>query len=128
MNGDPLASQPSTTGASCLTPIELSAFLRCPLCKGPVASRGEAYHCARCDRAYPVVLGIPDFRVYPDPYISIEADHRKGAQVQEQAEKLSFRDLLRFYWEHVATPPTPLDLRERFIRHVLTDEIGRAHV
>jgi ubiquinone/menaquinone biosynthesis C-methylase UbiE len=71
---------------------------------------------------YPIVLGIPDLRVYSDPYVTFEEDHDKGRQVQEQAERLSFSELLRFYWENVSLPPTPVPLRERFIRHVLTDQ------
>lgn len=96
--------------------------LCCPLCRGDLASRNGSYFCSRCRRDYPVVLGIPDLRVYPDPYISIEEDHRKGERVQAQAETLGFAELLRFYWENVSTPPTPVDLRDRFIRHVLSDE------
>jgi 2-polyprenyl-3-methyl-5-hydroxy-6-metoxy-1,4-benzoquinol methylase len=97
-------------------------LLCCPLCKGELAAREDEFFCARCRRAYPVVLGIPDFRVYSDPYIGIEEDYRKGRQVEEQAKRSTFAELLRFYWEHVSTPPTPITLRERFIRHVLSDE------
>jgi len=97
-------------------------LLCCPLCKGGLVPRNGGYACSPCRRHYPVVLGIPDLRIYPDPYISIEEDHRKGERIQAQAEGLSFAELLRFYWENVSLPPTPVDLRERFIRHVLTDE------
>jgi ubiquinone/menaquinone biosynthesis C-methylase UbiE/uncharacterized protein YbaR (Trm112 family) len=95
--------------------------LCCPLCKQALILRGERCTCSRCEREYPVVLGIPDLRVYSDPYVTIEEDHRKGKQVQAQAEKMSFAELLRFYWENVSLPPTPVDLREGFIRHVLSD-------
>lgn len=104
---------------------ERSAFLqllRCPVCKKELASEGEAYRCAHCRRTYPIVLGIPDLRVYSDPYITIEEDYEKGRIVQAQAERMSFVELLRFYWENVSLPPTPVDLREGFIRHVLTDQ------
>jgi ubiquinone/menaquinone biosynthesis C-methylase UbiE len=92
------------------------------MCKQELAQQAEGFTCAHCRRTYPVVLGIPDLRVYSDPFISIEEDHFKGRQVQEQADKMDFAALLRFYWEHVSLPPTPVDLRERFIQHVLTDE------
>ncbi len=95
-------------------------WLCCPLCKGKLVSRTEGYFCGSCERRFPVVLGIPDFRVYPDPYISLEDDHRKGERLQAQADSLSFAELVRFYW-HI-TPETPPDLKQRFIRHVLTDE------
>lgn len=100
----------------------LARLLRCPLCKQELASESGAYSCAHCRRTYPVILGIPDLRVYSDPYITIEEDHYKGGLVQEQAERMSFAELLRFYWENVSLPPTPIDLREGFIRHVLSDQ------
>jgi len=106
-------------------PLECSTFLRllrCPVCKQELASEGEAYRCAHCRRTYPIVMGIPDLRVYSDPYITIEQDHEKGGIVQAQAERMSFAELLRFYWENVSLPPTPVDLREGFIRHVLSDQ------
>lgn len=96
--------------------------LCCPRCKGALVSQLEGLLCARCQRSYPVVLGIPDLRVYSDPYVTFEEDHYKGHQVHEQAQRLSFPELLRFYWENVSQPPTAVELRERFIRHVLTDE------
>ncbi len=100
----------------------LSSRLRCPLCKHELESQKETFSCSPCGRTYPVVLGIPDLRVYSDPYITIEQDHRKGELVQEQAERMSFAELLRFYWENVSLPPTRVDLREGFIRHVLSDQ------
>ena len=105
--------------------LEPSAFLHllcCPVCKLELESEDEAYRCTHCRRTYPIVLGIPDLRVYSDPYITIEQDHEKGRIVQAQAERMSFAELLRFYWENVSLPQTPVDLREGFIRHVLSDQ------
>lgn len=99
-----------------------TAWLHCPLCKSDLLMVGEALSCGPCRRTFPVVLGIPDLRICRDPFVTFEEDHFKGRQVQEQAERLSFAGLLRFYWENVSLPPTPVPLRERFIRHVLTDE------
>src|SRR6266851_485358 len=115
------SSVPSDSKAA----LDHSAFLhllRCPVCKQELASDGEAYRCTHCQRTYPIVLGIPDLRVYSDPYITIEQDHEKGRIVQSQAERMSFAELLRFYWENVSLPPTPVGLREGFIRHVLSDQ------
>lgn len=100
----------------------LLRLLRCPVCKQELGSDGEACRCAHCRRTFPIVLGIPDLRVYSDPYITVEQDHEKGRIVQAQAERMSFAELLRFYWENVSLPPTPTDLREGFIRHVLSDQ------
>jgi ubiquinone/menaquinone biosynthesis C-methylase UbiE/uncharacterized protein YbaR (Trm112 family) len=85
----------------------------CPQCKGPLARQPHTYSCGTCNVRYPVVLGIPDFRVFPDPYISIEDDHRKGSRIAELAGSgASFTDLVRFYWS--ITPEEPPEMAERF--------------
>jgi ubiquinone/menaquinone biosynthesis C-methylase UbiE/uncharacterized protein YbaR (Trm112 family) len=101
---------------------ELLRILRCPVCKGTLQLREDRLGCDLCGKAYPIVLGIPDLRLYEDPLIPLEDDYRKGEKVQAQAEKLSFAELVRFYWSLPTYPYTPPELAERFIRHVLTDE------
>jgi ubiquinone/menaquinone biosynthesis C-methylase UbiE/uncharacterized protein YbaR (Trm112 family) len=40
----------------------LHALLACPVCRTPVARRGdEAYHCAKCEARYLIVDGVPVF-------------------------------------------------------------------
>src|ERR1700724_1295310 len=97
-------------------------ILRCPVCKAVPLVRPEQLFCPPCRRAYPIVLGIPDLRVYEDPLIPLEDDYRKGEKIHAKAERLGFAELVRYYWSLPTYPPTPPDLRERFIRHVLTDE------
>jgi ubiquinone/menaquinone biosynthesis C-methylase UbiE len=96
--------------------------LRCPICKGILSLRPQELICPHCQRTYPIVLGIPDLRVYGDPLIPSQDDFRKGEKIQAEAERLGFADLVRYYWSLPTYPPTPPDLSERFIRHVLTDE------
>ncbi len=69
----------------------------CPQCRGPLSASSAAYRCSACPREYPIVYGIPDFRLYPDPYISFEAEYQKAGQLAEQAERLSFDALVRYY-------------------------------
>jgi ubiquinone/menaquinone biosynthesis C-methylase UbiE/uncharacterized protein YbaR (Trm112 family) len=97
-------------------------ILRCPLCKRVPLLRSEEVVCPQCRRTYPIVLGIPDLRVYEDPLIPLLDDYRKGEKIQAEAEGLGFAELVRYYWSLPTYPPTPPDLSERFIRHVLTDE------
>ena len=85
----------------------------CPLCKGPLERGGASFDCQSCVRSFPIVLGIPDFRVFPDPYIEIEADHKKGAFLAEHADGLDFLGLVRLYWQ--ITPEVAPDRAERFI-------------
>jgi ubiquinone/menaquinone biosynthesis C-methylase UbiE len=67
-------------------------------------------------------LGIPDLRVYEDPLIPLQDDYRKGEKVQVEAERLNFAELVRYYWSLPTYPYTPPDLKERFIRQVLSQE------
>jgi len=97
----------------------------CPLCKGDLTSSVDSYSCAACAKTYPIVWGIPDFRVFPDPYISIEDDHRKGLRVAEHYNDRDFKGLAEFYWS--ITPDTPDHLVKRYMRYDLAGvERGRA--
>ena len=100
----------------------LLPLLCCPICKRSLSLRQEELACSKCQKIYPIVMGIPDLRLYEDPLIPLQDDYRKGEKLEAQAEKLSFAELVRFYWSLPTYPPTPPDLKERFIRHVLTDE------
>ncbi|HEU4565474.1 MAG TPA: methyltransferase domain-containing protein, partial [Gemmatimonadaceae bacterium] len=75
--------------------------LCCPLCKGELREMGDRepeLHCRACDRVYPVILGIPDFRIFADPYIELEADRAKGRRLAERFDDLDFEGLVRFYY------------------------------
>lgn len=87
----------------------------CPQCHGTLESKPKAFVCPACDRIYPVILGIPDFRLQPDPYISFSDEYCKAERLAEAAERLSFEDLLRFYWE--ITPDVPRHAAERYVRY-----------
>ncbi len=89
----------------------------CPRCKGTLSSLPETYVCAACDAQFPVVLGIPDFRVFPDPYISVTDDHAKGARIAERAVDSDLRALVEFYWS--MAPDEPPEMARRFITHAL---------
>jgi len=92
----------------------------CPRCRGALAARSLDYRCGRCSRDYPIVLGIPDFRLEPDPYISFEEEYRKATVVAQAAERLSFESLVRFYWE--ITPDVPAEAVERYVGYALRAE------
>lgn len=91
----------------------------CPICK-ELVERGTdppAYYCLPCGKRYPIVSGIPDFRVWPDPYISALDDWAKGERVQREAADQGFRGMLERYWK--LTPDTPPSLAARFIRYAM---------
>jgi ubiquinone/menaquinone biosynthesis C-methylase UbiE/uncharacterized protein YbaR (Trm112 family) len=97
----------------------------CPQCKGPLTTPADAYHCPACNRRYPIIWGIPDFRLFPDPYIGIDDDHRKALRLAERYDTSDARALMEFYWS--ITPDTPPHLAQRYMRHDLAGEArGRA--
>ena len=72
--------------------------LVCPACRGPLAEELEALRCRECGREFPVVLGIPDLRVEPDPYIGMEEDREKGLRLWRETEGLGFREAVAHYY------------------------------
>lgn len=89
----------------------------CPRCKGALAEEPATYACAACERRYPVVAGIADFRLEPDPWISLADDRAKGVRLQEATVGADFPATVRTYWQ--MTPTTPAPVAKRFIEHVL---------
>jgi len=92
----------------------------CPACRGPLTARRGTFACAACIRAYPVLDGIPDFRVFPDPYLDVEEDRRRAARVLEAMDGHDLRGLLEYYWS--LSDITPVALRRAFIRGALQGE------
>ncbi|HEX9367545.1 MAG TPA: methyltransferase domain-containing protein [Vicinamibacterales bacterium] len=91
----------------------------CPRCKGAVWARDEAYGCAACGLVFPIVCGIPDFRLAPDPYIGIDADRRKAERLFEAGSDGTFATLVRHYY--AVTPEDPPDLAARWIPRALAE-------
>ena len=92
----------------------------CPVCKRALTECSEAYRCHPCRRDYPIVSGIPDFRLKPDPFISIEADREKGLRVLERCGDSSFAGALDAYY--AMTPELPQALADSYKAHQLASE------
>lgn len=88
----------------------------CPKCKGMLSG---AYRCDACCLDFPVVCGIPDFRLLPDPYIGIEADRAKGAALARTIEGMTFEQAVRHYY--AITPDDPADLAEIWTARALAE-------
>ena len=95
--------------------------LCCPRCRGGLEHWSARYECRACGATYPIYAGIPDFRLYPDPYIDLAADRAKGLRLAEAAKQLSFADLVTYYYA-ITPEVTPAQAR-RFRDHHLA---GRA--
>jgi ubiquinone/menaquinone biosynthesis C-methylase UbiE/uncharacterized protein YbaR (Trm112 family) len=91
----------------------------CPACHGPLEASAAAYLCRPCDKRYPIVCGIPDFRLAPDPYIGILEDRRKAERLIEESADRTFEQLLHHYY--AVTPEDPPDLAERWTARALAE-------
>jgi SAM-dependent methyltransferase len=91
----------------------------CPACHGPLETSASAYACGPCGHHYPIVCGIPDFRLVPDPYIGMPEDRRKAERLFQEGADRSFEQLLRYYY--AVTPEDPADLAERWIARSLAE-------
>ena len=94
--------------------------LVCPRCKGNLLADAEAFSCSHCAKRFPVVNGIPDFRVYSDPYLSLAEDMKRVDLVLEKFSKYSLEQLLHYYWSF--SDVTPAVLRSKYIAAALSAE------
>lgn len=85
---------------------------RCPACRGPVSSRPDAYCCEACRVDFPVLHGIPDFRLRSDRYLTLNEEREKAARLAEFARTHSFAELLAFYYS--ITDDVPPELAGRY--------------
>jgi ubiquinone/menaquinone biosynthesis C-methylase UbiE/uncharacterized protein YbaR (Trm112 family) len=92
----------------------------CPLCKGPLAVSENGYGCESCLKDFPLHDGIPDFRVFPDPYLDYEEDRQRTNIVLEALNRFDLRTLLEYYWS--LSDVTPVELRGNFIRSTILGE------
>ena len=102
-----------------MTDFQAPTFV-CPRCRGSLSRGSDAYLCAACAASYPVLLGIPDFRIFPDPWIGLEDDRNKAKRLAALTERLPFEAAVRTYWD--ITPATPRAHAERFTEHVIAAE------
>jgi SAM-dependent methyltransferase len=82
--------------------IEIS----CPHCRGELERvREDLIRCSGCARESPVILGIPDLRVFPDPYIGIEEDRAKARRLAEKFDELDFEGFVHYYYSQTTVVP-----------------------
>ena len=60
----------------------LDGWLQCPQCSSEKIKRLEDfYYCEGCLAEFPIKRGIPDFRLFADPYISIRDEDEKSERI-----------------------------------------------
>ncbi len=89
----------------------LTEVLACPVCGRPVKGSDDSYRCVGCARLYPIRYGVPDFRLAPDPYISVENELRKIEGFY--APDRSFAEMVKAYY--VLTPESPPELHRHYL-------------
>ncbi len=110
-----------------MLPSLAGVALVCPLCRGELAATEAAFRCHPCDRDYPVVGGIPDFRIFPDPYLGFAEDAARTERVRAALPDSNLEQLLEYYWS--LSDITPPLLRRKFIRGALAGASkARRHV
>lgn len=103
-----------------LAPIDDVIDFVCPRCRVDVDRDVAMYRCPACGARYPIVLGIPDFRVEPDPWIGLADDRAKAFRLHEATEGLDLARSVERYW--AMTPATSDRDARRFIAYVLDGE------
>lgn len=80
----------------------------CPSCKGGLDADADSHTCRACDRNYPILFGIPDFRLRPDRYLTLEQERAKARRLHEFGATATFDELVGFYYS--ITDDVPPDL------------------
>jgi len=96
----------------------------CPHCRGDLRLAGEErgdtpgqLACAACQREFPVVCGIPDLRVFPDPYIMPEEEYAKARHLVSRYGNFDFAGLVEYYYS--ISPLVPLQHAKKYARGLL---------
>jgi SAM-dependent methyltransferase len=81
--------------------------LVCPRCRSDLVERARDAElaCAACAASYPVIGGIPDLRVAPDPYISLRGDRAKAEMLARHIDQLDLAGIVALYFD--VTPEVP---------------------
>ncbi len=88
----------------------------CPACAAELEKSQSAYRCVTCGKVYPVLFGIPDFRLNSDSYLSIEDERAKAQYLYEYGRNKSFNELIREYYR--ITDDVPDEIAKRFISYI----------
>lgn len=94
-----------------------ASALCCPHCRSALEVATSELACRGCQRRFPVIAGIPDLRVFPDPFIDLEADRAKARHLAERSADFDFPGLVRHYYATTSVVP-PRDA-ERFTRSLM---------
>ena len=92
----------------------------CPACREPVEQTESTFTCVSCRNKYPILFGIPDFRLWGDQYLSLQEERAKAAKLHDFGRAHSLRELVGYYYS--ITDDVPADLEPQFASYVLNAE------
>lgn len=96
----------------------------CPSCGAAVRRVGEAYQCGSCGGSFPILFGIPDFRLHSDSYLDLSAERAKAGYLFDYSRDHSFRDLVaRYYAITDDVPPSLASIYSTYVEQA--SERGR---
>ena len=99
--------------------------LACPACASALGRDAASLRCRGCRREFPILAGVPDLRLQPDRFLSLEEDRAKGMAVLEKAGRRGYGAALEAYWS--LTPELePALAREHLRRQFAEREAGAA--
>lgn len=90
----------------------------CPKCRATVsyAAGSKTYNCQPCNLTFPVLFGIPDFRLTSDRYLSLEQERDKARRLYEFGRDHSFDELVDEYYR--ITDDVPPKQAMKFSKYV----------
>jgi ubiquinone/menaquinone biosynthesis C-methylase UbiE/uncharacterized protein YbaR (Trm112 family) len=78
----------------------------CPHCRGELKQPGGGQLvCLGCARRFPITLGIPDLRVFPDPYIGFADERVKVQKLAAGFPHFDFEGFIDFYYGITSVVP-----------------------
>ena len=78
----------------------------CPHCRGELEQPGGGQLvCLGCTRRFPITLGIPDLRVFPDPYIGFDDERAKVQKLVAGFPHFDFEGFIDFYYGITSVVP-----------------------
>lgn len=96
--------------------------LRCSACQGDLEEGADQFQCRNCARRFPVLFGIPDFRLTGDLYLTLAEERAKAKRLHEFAQRHGFAELVEYYYS--ITDDVPPSLTKKFIAYI-TDAPAR---
>jgi len=97
----------------------------CPLCHEPLQHESAAYVCERDRRSYPLILGIPDFRIVPDYLAQAEKEQPLVARLVTEYPRRSFAELVECF--DSLLPVRPKNLIAKHRAHLHTNTVRGIH-